>query len=220
MSLSHLFLDIETTGIPVEKQLEIAPEFSAPGNYKDPEKIAEAKKAKCQEWLDGAALDPFRAQVIAIGVAVDDQPVETWTGGELELVNRLTVRLGDHPEQFRYVGHNLCAFDLPVLNMAYLRQGLLSPFPFRNLSKYRRELCYDTMLDFASEWLCDTNARISLDKLAWFLGVGRKNGNGADFAKLLAADREKALAYLTNDVETVRKIYLRISDLKCHTVPF
>ncbi|MGH8018768.1 MAG: hypothetical protein ACREIA_10825 [Opitutaceae bacterium] len=41
---------------------------------------------------------------------------------------------------------------------------------------------------------------ISLDNLARFLSVGRKNGHGAGFASLWAMNRAAALDYLANDL--------------------
>ena len=49
-------------------------------------------------------------------------------------------------------------------------------------------------------------ARGSLDAIAKHLGVGAKNGNGADFAKLWQKDRAKAVEYLRNDVQLTAKV--------------
>ena len=52
----------------------------------------------------------------------------------------------------------------------------------------------------------DRQARGSLDTIAKHLGVGQKNGHGEDFARLWQTDREKALAYLRNDLELTGRI--------------
>jgi hypothetical protein len=56
-------------------------------------------------------------------------------------------------------------------------------------------------IDIMDAWkVGDYQASISLDRLAKHLGCGSKNGNGADFARLLVEDREAAMAYLENDI--------------------
>ena len=63
------------------------------------------------------------------------------------------------------------------------------------------------MIDLRDAWqLGDRQARGSLDVIAKHLGVGTKNGNGADFAKLWQTDRKQALAYLKNDLELTARV--------------
>jgi hypothetical protein len=54
--------------------------------------------------------------------------------------------------------------------------------------------------------LGDYKGRISLDTLSKFLGVGEKNGKGAEFAGLWATDRQKAMKYLMNDLELTARV--------------
>ena len=46
----------------------------------------------------------------------------------------------------------------------------------------------------------------SLDTIAKHLGVGAKNGSGADFAALWQSDRAKAADYLRNDLQLTARI--------------
>lgn len=63
------------------------------------------------------------------------------------------------------------------------------------------------MVDLREVWqLGDRQARGSLDSIARHLGVGQKNSDGAAFAALWQSDREKALAYLKNDLELTLKV--------------
>ena len=63
------------------------------------------------------------------------------------------------------------------------------------------------MLDLRDAWqLGDRQARGSLDSIAKHLGVGTKNGSGAEFAALWQSDRAKATEYLRNDLQLTARI--------------
>jgi hypothetical protein len=63
------------------------------------------------------------------------------------------------------------------------------------------------MVDLRDGWqLGDRQARGSLDSIAKHLGLGGKNGDGKAFAELWRSDREKAAAYLRNDLELTARI--------------
>ena len=65
----------------------------------------------------------------------------------------------------------------------------------------------ESVIDLRDLWqLGDRQARGSLDVIARHLGVGAKNGDGKEFAQLWQSDREKAIAYLKNDVEMTARI--------------
>jgi len=96
-------------------------------------------------------------------------------------------------------GFNILGFDLPFIRRRCIILGI--PFEFYNRENKWQPWAfstYDAMLD----WQCGNyrDANISLDTLSRALGVGKKTGSGADFAKLYAEDRDAALAYLRNDV--------------------
>ena len=71
------------------------------------------------------------------------------------------------------------------------------------LATYFRFNVYDAMIDWASG---DRRNTISLDNIARALGVGKKNGSGADFAATYATDKPKAIAYLKNDIALTRGV--------------
>ena len=99
------------------------------------------------------------------------------------------------------IGFNIAHFDLPFLIRRSMKHGIKFAPVFRN---YR--YLSDQFIDLMLVWKCGVHEdNISLDRLARFLGVGQKSGNGKDFARLWREDREKAVAYLTNDLELTRK---------------
>lgn len=100
------------------------------------------------------------------------------------------------------VGFNIGLFDLPFLIRRSWRHRV--PVPFG----YRRGRCWsEQVVDLRDTWqLGDRQARGSLDAIAKHLGVGGKNGDGREFARLWQTDRAAAVAYLRNDVELTAKV--------------
>ena len=102
----------------------------------------------------------------------------------------------------RMVGFNSNSFDLPFLIRRSWKHRVPVPFGIR-----RGRYWGDEMIDLRDAWqLGDRLARGSLDVVAKHLGVGAKNGNGADFAKLWQSDRAKAVDYLRNDLELTARV--------------
>lgn len=202
----YWILDLESSALPEAVQREIAPDFDAPKNLRDPDKIAAAIADKEKSWLDSAALDACRGQVLAIGLAGADMPEPKVLVGGTEHGMLTHVRdLATVYHDLTMVGHNLLGFDLPFLVRRMWKHGIPPPPRWLDLTQWRAKWAFDTML----VWGCgNREQRISLDVLAWHLGLGRKNGTGADFAKLYEADREKAILYLKNDIALTEKCYL------------
>jgi uncharacterized protein YprB with RNaseH-like and TPR domain len=95
------------------------------------------------------------------------------------------------------VGFNCWAFDLPFLIRRSWKHRIPVPLGIR-----RGRYWSDQMVDLRDAWqLGDRQARGSLESIARHLGVGAKNGSGAEFAKLWRSDRAKAVEYLRNDLE-------------------
>lgn len=74
----------------------------------------------------GGALGLATARIIAIGLIVDDEPPEVWAGWDDErgVLTRLASRLQAIDGEIQWVGHNIAAFDLPLLRLASMRHGL------------------------------------------------------------------------------------------------
>jgi hypothetical protein len=98
----------------------------------------------------------------------------------------------------RLVGFACCSFDLPFLVRRSWALGVPVPATITRPSGRWN----DHIVDLLDVWrLNNRDQTISLDGLARFLGVGSKSGKGADFAQLLASDRDAALAYLRHDLK-------------------
>jgi uncharacterized protein YprB with RNaseH-like and TPR domain len=102
----------------------------------------------------------------------------------------------------RLAGFNIFQFDLPFLIRRSWKHRVPVPLGLR-----RGRYWNDELIDLREVWqVGDRMARGSLDAIAKHLGVGEKNGDGAEFAKLWATDRTRALAYLQNDVGLTARV--------------
>ncbi len=202
--MSAIVFDIETGPRSRAELAECVPAFEAPSNWKDPEKIRACVAEKEAEWFQSAALSALTGRVLAIGYldAVTDELGYFATGDEAadlaafwRLIAPDGYLVGD------LVGFNSNRFDLPFL----IRRSwhLRVPVP-RDLiaGRWLPSQCLDAL----ETWRCGVREdSVSLDRLAQFLGVGRKTGSGADFASQWATDPSGALAYLANDLRLTRR---------------
>lgn len=177
------------------------PEFTAPSNWKDPEKIKANIEEQKNKWIEEAALSALTGRVLAIGMLIGEQFIcISEPATEAQMLHEFwdTTNSG-----CPLIGFNCVSFDLPFL---FRRSWKLAVQPAKWLRNGRY---WDSALvkDIREEWqLGDRQAHGSLDTIAKHLGVGQKNGSGANFAKLWATDREQAMAYLKNDLELTAAI--------------
>jgi hypothetical protein len=211
--MKTILFDIETGPLAAAELAAMVPPFDPAevklGNLKDPYKIA-AKLAETEanhrrDFIERAALDPLTGRVVAIGLL-------NLVGGTFEVIGHddeaQTLRAfwaacrGEQGRVHEMVGFNIYQFDLPFLFRRSWRHRVEVPFGIR-----RGRYWSDEMVDLREYWqLGDRQARGSLDSIAKHLGLGGKNGDGKAFAELWRTDRERAMAYLRNDLELTAKI--------------
>jgi DNA polymerase elongation subunit (family B) len=206
-----IFLDIETAPLPAEEIEDFAPEFTAPANYKDPEKIAANIAEQKLAWVERGALSPLTGRVLAIGLMEAGSDEVTIHHGEDEraLLQALREDAGDFTAG-PLVGWNIRGFDLPFLSRRLWRHGMKPPRWWTARPGWGKE---PLVMDLMEDWKCGDYkaAHTKLDHAAKFLGLAGKTGAHAkDFGKLYAEDLEAALAYLRRDVELVQQIHGRI----------
>ena len=201
--MNAITFDIETGPLSRVEIADQMPVFEAPSNWKDPEKIRAYIATKEAEWYQQAALSATTGRVLAIGYIQDSGAFDTLASGDeatdigsfwdlITYYGAVTQRL---------IGFNSNSFDLPFLIRRSWKLGVRPPATLMS-GRFLNHNCVD-LLDL---WRCGIREdRISLDKLARFLGVGGKNGEGADFASLWSMNREAALSYLQNDVLLTRR---------------
>lgn len=208
------FYDIETEALPEQEIAHLMPEFQAPANYKDPEKIKANIEQQRQDWIKNAALSPITGRVLAIGVWPPLEDGVIIVANEDEKV--ILARFWRWVNVQIWAGHKVVGwcchqFDLPFLIKRSLRHSLEVP-KLRTGAAF--QYWHDQMVDLAVRWqFGDKQSPHSLDTVAKFLGVGSKNGNGAEFGALWHSDRPKAEEYLTNDLRLLRGIYERMEGI-------
>lgn len=110
------------------------------------------------------------------------------------------------PETDEFVGHNLVAFDLPFVFQRGVHHKLKLP-KVVDLRSYRVANVYDTM----SEWWLGGRKTVSLDDLAWCLGLATSKSEEVDGGKVYDLFLEGRLAeirdYNVADVRLTRQVY-------------
>lgn len=213
--MNPVVFDAETGPLPIEELQGRMPEFEAPANYKDPAKIEAAIAEKRAQWLERAALSAVTGRVLAIGY-LDANTVTIDDGKEFyerEILQRFwrfaesAMPLGsDRP----FVGWNIFGFDLPFI----IRRSWANDVPVPEWVR-RGRYWHDLFIDLMEVWaLGQRDGFTSLDDAAVLTNAGRKTGRGADFAKLLDEDREKARQYLANDLLLTARVGQRMGRIE------
>jgi predicted PolB exonuclease-like 3'-5' exonuclease len=200
--MKHIVFDIETVPQDEAKLLALAPEFTAPANLKDPEKIAAAIAKKRADYLADAALNWKTAEVVLIG-AGDEKEVHSFTSSsEKQLVGEFLDLISTELDEGTAVGgHNVRGFDLPMLINRARVLGLKVPTNLITFWKGRpkwHDYIFDTLEILSFGKAFDGNG---VDDVARVFGLPPKLGHGGDFPLLWRADRAGAIAYNRRDVE-------------------
>jgi predicted PolB exonuclease-like 3'-5' exonuclease len=141
-----------------------------------------------------AALDALSGRIVCIGGILVEEftPVAAFTlvaKDERAILNDFWQRL----ERYRvksFVTHNGLTFDLPFIwRRSVIHQ--VKPRLQLDLRRYRTDLVYDTMCVWGN-W--ESRGNVSLDTLSQALGLGSKNGSGADVLNLWENARFQELA--------------------------
>ena len=206
--MNTIVIDIETAPLTPEEQRPFEPEFAAPGNYKDPEKI-EAKKQEAREkWHDRAQLDAMRCRVVAVGIletlTTDEAEPRLYIGGEESKL--IGMAWGFIHDATQVCAHNI-GYDLAILAQRSAILGLPIPGDLHagNPDYYSRKF-----VDTKALWkprAASVETPATLDSIGLALGFDRKPGNGKDF---YTYDRAKQEEYLSHDLEVCAEIVNRM----------
>ena len=201
--------DIETGPRPEAELTDVQPEFKAPANYKDPEKIAAAIAEQKREWLGRAALSAVTGRVLAVGWRQDGRTSILCDEDEAAMLAEFWSLVEAAAAEHRtIIGFNSNRFDIPFLTRRSWSLGVPVPSGVYGARGYVNPTAF---LDLMDEWACgDRQSTISLDTLARFLGCGAKNGEGKFFSQMLAEDRAQAIAYLENDIMMTARVAERL----------
>lgn len=113
------------------------------------------------------------------------------------------------PDIDEIVGHNIIGFDLPFI----FQRCVVNNIAFRplvNLSEFNVRGVYDTM----HRWWLGSKNRVSLDDLAWVLGIESSKTDEVEGSRVFELYQAGRLAelrqYNLNDVRVTRKVYERL----------
>ena len=205
--MSKFVFDIETGPAPDSELALVKPKFKGPSNYKDPTKIAEAIASAEADWKEKAALSAVTGRVLCIGILAGTT-FEFLHGDETKLLGAFWEAWRDQGRV--WVGWSCKSFDFPFL----IRRSwaLKVPVP----ADVFQGRYFDTRLvDLMDIWNCgNREQRESLDTVCKMLGLGAKNGSGADFARLWIEDNDAAMDYLRNDLRLTAALADRIGILQ------
>lgn len=131
-----MVFDCETA--PLENALVYLKEevIEAPGNYKDPVKIAAYIAEKRAEQLERCSLDPDLCRVVAIGLWVEGGRFFSMHAGDMSeegMLEAFWIACKDN----HLIGYNCLGFDLPVLMRRSLYLGVR--VPDIKIDKYRHD---------------------------------------------------------------------------------
>ena len=209
-----IYIDIET--IPTqndELKSYVCENLKAPGNYKNEESIAKWLEENKGDAVNKTSLDGAFGEIVAIGVAINDEdPVvfycDDWQAPnrEVDILTRFNDYLREHANKSKevpqFIGHNITKFDDRFIFQRSVINGVK---PYYTAT---RQNTYDTM----TEWAGYGNT-VSLDKLCKVLGVEQKGD--IDGSKVWQYVQDGKIAevaeYCAKDVERTRQIYKRMN---------
>jgi len=215
-TIPYIVIDIETAPAEQKHIDALMADWNPPGNIKDPEKI-EARRLEAEQKAKGKASLLDAAPIIVIGFthrqSFEPSFFDSFGPGNTELnmlesfSNHLSPNTGAGTE---LVGHNIQAFDLPKLRLAYLRNGLELPSILR-VNPGRFQPCFDTMRMFRY-WSTENydNRYVSLETVCRTLGVPHNDGgiSGKDVAGCYEhGEYQKILKHAEADVITTLAVY-------------
>lgn len=204
-------IDIETIALPDAKLEALKPEFAAPSNYKDPEKIEAYKVAAYSKWKEEAALSPMTGQVAMIGVIRPVSGFTTFIAEGPDTEASIIESFWDEIGSAHLCGWNIKGFDLPFLIQRSWINGIRPPMSILFAGRYFSPA---NITDLMEVWSCYSKSMTaSLADVAKVCGVGEKTGTGAEFGKLWATDRAKAVEYCEKDCELTLALAKRLGVL-------
>lgn len=212
--MTKIFFDLET--IPtqdIDLQDYISESVKAPGNYKDPDKIAAYLTEARTEAVEKSSFDGALNHIICIGYAFDDQPAQTLhiedAANEAKIIKEFYDILLANCRGFlpgnTFIGHNIIGFDLRVLKHRSIILGVKPPMNFPFDAKPWDKSPYDTMM----QW--DGKNSAKLEKIARALKIPGKTADGSQVYQMWRdKDFARLCEYCRDDVELTRKVYKRM----------
>ena len=192
-----IFWDIETGPLPEDVLRERVKPNS---RLKDPAKI----EADIEKKMADGALSAYTGQVLLVGIK-SGRATHFLEGREQTILESFWACLRGHFHH-PWVGFNTHRFDLPFLVRRSMVYGIPIPHTYSAVRYWP-----SNQIDLMAYWQCgDRHEMIGMDRLARFLGLEGKKGDGALFHKLIRENKAKALEYVQGDLDCTERIWRRI----------
>lgn len=216
--MTELFLDLET--IPTRSEAakqRIASSVKPPAQMTKADTIAAWEKDKkagaVEEAIAKSSLNGAYGHICTIAFAIDDEPAQSvhWPSKDiddertaLKYFSTFASTVNRTPQ---IIGHNILDFDLRFLWQRAMVLSVQMPTYMPWAPKPWTDEVFDTMKAWAG-----VKGYISLDELAFALGIEGKNGiDGSMVAGMFEAGEHEAIAqYARDDVDLTRKIYRKM----------
>ena len=209
-----IYIDIET--IPTQNadfQAYVTETLKPPANYKSEDTIAKWFEQNKDEAVAKTALDGTFGEIVVIGVAINDEPVEVFyredwqnPAREADILTRFNDYLREKANKCntvpQFIGHNIVKFDDRFI---FQRSVINDVQPYYKANKLNT---YDTMTEWAGY-----GGTVSLDKLCKVLGIEQKGDiDGSKVWQYVQDGKINVVAeYCAKDVERVREIHKRMT---------
>lgn len=186
-----------------------------------------AEEERCYEL---GSLSAISGRILSIAIHVGSIPGMNFAeifGGDREYVFGIDALGNEQPEREaltsflnllrdfdcdtdEIVGHNILAFDLPFIFQRCLINNI-PVCPFIDLNNYNASGVFDTMRCW---WFGDRRGRVSLDDLAWALGIESSKTEAVEGSKVFELYQAGRLSeirdYNLRDIRLTRKVYERM----------
>ena len=198
--MKSIVFNVATGGLPKDEILYLMPEFSAPANYKDAEKIQTWKARKQEEWLLDAALSALSGRVLAIAYQADGEDCKIISDDDEAKLLEKFWNVYRNNGDCNFVGYNARNFDVPFLIRRSWRNRVIIP----NVVNGR--FLNGKFIDIMQLWGCGCAERVSLNTLLKFFGI---NGDAADevsFSTMWEISRDSAINSLKHGIALTRTV--------------
>ena len=195
----EIVFNVETDGLPRDEIQHLMPEFSAPSNYKDAEKIQTWKARKQEEWFLDAPSSALSGRVMAIGIQKPNQtPLVIIDSDEADILRQFWNYYRSNAD-CKFVGFNIYAWAIPFLVRRSWANRVIVPKILNG--RYLN----GNFIDLLQVWGCGTFEKASLGNIARFFGIKRKDEE-INFNAMWQISPSRAIEKLKSDVLSIRRI--------------
>lgn len=194
--MKEIVIDIETIPAPAELESAVRTVF---------ERRAASRIGSFSDFHRNTALSGNWGQILCIGIAVNNQPVNVINGSEATILSNFWEAAKDAD---RIIGHHIVGFDIPFILKRSVVNNILPTVDFRPLHA-PKERIFDTKL----EW-DQGDGHTGLDQLAKILRLpsSKQEMDGSMvYDYYLAKKLDAIYEYCRRDVELTRAIYHKLT---------